>query len=106
MLNKDALNWKAKTGFFWGSICVLCIVWCYYRLPEPRGKTYGKFTFCNSHSTYSRPVANLFCFFSGELDVLFANRVPARAFKDAKADQYTDNGHVSEKMEVSEKIEA
>lgn len=43
---------------------------------------------------------------SGELDVLFANRVPARAFKDAKADQYTDNGHVSEKMEVSEKIEA
>lgn len=53
----------------------------YYTTAEPRGKTYG------------------------ELDILFANGVPARDFKDAKVDQYTDSGHVSEKMEKVEKIE-
>lgn len=57
MLNPTALNWKGKVGFFWGGICFLCAVWTYYRLPEPKGRTYE------------------------ELDIMFENKVDARAFK-------------------------
>lgn len=56
MLNPTAWNWRAKTGFFWAGICFLCWVWTYFRLPEPKGRTYG------------------------ELDVLFERRVSARKF--------------------------
>ncbi|KAK6511083.1 hypothetical protein TWF481_000005 [Arthrobotrys musiformis] len=57
MLNPSAWNWKGKAGFFWGSICSCCIVWCYFRLPEPKGRSYG------------------------ELDLLFMNKISARKFK-------------------------
>lgn len=55
MLNPGAWNWGAKvscvfigvwvwpkadigsqSGLFWAGICLLCIVWCYFRLPEVR----------------------------------------------------------------------
>ncbi|GAA5917558.1 hypothetical protein JCM5296_004355, partial [Sporobolomyces johnsonii] len=39
-LNTGALNWGAKTGLFWAGMCCICIVWAYFRLPEPRGRTY------------------------------------------------------------------
>lgn len=58
MLNPGAWNWGAKSGFFWAGTCFLCLVWTYWRLPEPKGRTYG------------------------ELDILFEQRVPARKFKD------------------------
>lgn len=57
MLNPTAWNWKAKSGFFWGGLCFLCAVWTYFRLPEPKDRTYG------------------------ELDILFENKVSARKFK-------------------------
>ncbi|OAR01438.1 hypothetical protein LLEC1_04034 [Akanthomyces lecanii] len=56
MLNPTAWNWGAKSGFFWAGTCALCILWTYFRLPEPKGRTFG------------------------ELDVLFERRVPARRF--------------------------
>jgi len=57
MLNPTAWNWKGKTGFFWAGACFLCFLWTYFRLPEPKGRTYG------------------------ELDILFERKVAARKFK-------------------------
>lgn len=63
MLNPSAWNWGAKSGFFWAGLCVLCCAWTYFRLPEPKGRTYG------------------------ELDILFEQRVSARKFKSTMVDQ-------------------
>lgn len=64
MLNPSAWNWGAKAGFFWAGSCFLCFIWTWFRLPEPKGRTYG------------------------ELDILFQQRVGARKFKDAIADPF------------------
>jgi len=56
MLNPTAWNWKGKTGFFWAGLCFLCLTWAYFRLPEPKGRTYG------------------------ELDTLFERHISARKF--------------------------
>ncbi|KAI7709920.1 sugar porter family MFS transporter [Hortaea werneckii] len=56
MLNPDSWDWGAKAGFFWGGSCALCALWTYYRLPEPKRRTYA------------------------ELDVLFQAKIPARQF--------------------------
>lgn len=63
MLNPDALNWKGKVGLFWGSVSFLCVVWTYFRLPEPKGRTYE------------------------ELDIMFEDNVPARQFKSYKIEK-------------------
>ncbi len=59
MLNPTAWNWGARSAFFWAALCFLCAIWTFFRLPEPKGRTYG------------------------ELDALFEQRVPARRFKQA-----------------------
>ena len=56
MLNPTSWAWGGKTCFLWAGTCFLSIIWCYYRLPEPKGLTYM------------------------ELDVLFEKRAPARKF--------------------------
>ncbi|KAF2112399.1 maltose permease MAL61 [Lophiotrema nucula] len=56
MLNPGAWNWGAKSSFFFAGTCFLCLVWAYFRLPEPKGRTYG------------------------ELDILFEQKVSARKF--------------------------
>ncbi|KAK4119118.1 sugar transporter-like protein [Parathielavia appendiculata] len=57
MLNPTEWDWGAKSGFFWAGTCFLCALWTFFRLPEPKGRTYG------------------------ELDVLFESGVSARKFK-------------------------
>lgn len=42
MLNPSAWNWGAKSGFFFAGTCALCVIWTYFRLPEPKGRTYGE----------------------------------------------------------------
>jgi SP family general alpha glucoside:H+ symporter-like MFS transporter len=64
MLNPTAWNWGAKSGFFWAGSCFLCFIWTYFRLPEPKGRTYG------------------------ELDILFEQKVPARKFKTTIVDPF------------------
>lgn len=59
MLNPTAWDWKGKAGFFWAGACGLCWLWTFFRLPEPKGRTYG------------------------EMDMLFERRVSARMFKGA-----------------------
>ncbi|KAL2810599.1 general substrate transporter [Aspergillus granulosus] len=56
MLNVDAWNWRGKAGFFWGGLALLCCVWSYFRVPEPRGRTYA------------------------EMDALFERKISARKF--------------------------
>jgi SP family general alpha glucoside:H+ symporter-like MFS transporter len=56
MLNPTAWNWRGKTCYLWAGTCLLCYIWCYYRLPEPKGLTYL------------------------ELDLLFEKKVTARKF--------------------------
>ncbi|KAB8072622.1 putative transporter [Aspergillus leporis] len=61
-LTTTAWDWGAKSTFFWGGICCCCAVWIFFRLPEPKGRTYG------------------------ELDILFARGVPARKFSSTPVD--------------------
>lgn len=42
MLNPSAWNWGNYAGFFWAGICFCCIVYTYFRLPEPRGRTFAE----------------------------------------------------------------
>ncbi|KAI4605399.1 hypothetical protein J4E83_010597 [Alternaria metachromatica] len=57
MLNPTAWGWGAKAGFFWAGTSVIGILWSWWRLPEPKGRTFG------------------------ELDELFERKVVARKFK-------------------------
>ncbi|KAL7806494.1 sugar transporter domain-containing protein [Trichoderma gracile] len=67
MLNPTAWDWSNYTGFFWGGICFCCIVYTYFRLPEPRGRTFA------------------------ELDVLFEKKIPARKFASTKVDVFHES---------------
>lgn len=71
MLNPSAWNWKAKAGFFYAGLCFLCGVWTFFRLPEPKGRTYA------------------------ELDALFEQGVPARKFKSAHVDIFNVEAEVT-----------
>lgn len=64
MLNPSSWDWGAKAGFFWAGSCFLCLVWTFFRLPEPKGRTYA------------------------ELDVLFEQKVSARKFKTTLVDPF------------------
>lgn len=59
MLNVDAWDWRGRSGFFWGALCICCLSWSFFRLPEPKGRSYA------------------------ELDVLFERRVRTREFSKA-----------------------
>jgi len=57
MLNPMAWDWKGKTCLVWAGLTALCFVWCWFRLPEPKGLTYM------------------------ELDILFEKGAAARKFR-------------------------
>ncbi|GAA5912254.1 uncharacterized protein JCM6883_003296 [Sporobolomyces salmoneus] len=73
MLSPIEWNWGPKTAFFFAGANILCIVWCYFRLPETKGRTYG------------------------ELSVLFDDRVPARKFRTTAVDLFGKGGEPLEK---------
>lgn len=84
MLNPGAWNWGAKAGFFYAGTCFCCFLWAFFRLPEPKGRTYG------------------------ELDVLFERRIPARQFAGTVVESYhvSDNdSDIGEKKGVSTHLE-
>jgi SP family general alpha glucoside:H+ symporter-like MFS transporter len=72
MLNPTAWNWKAKTGFFWAGSCTLCLLWCFFRLPESKGRTFA------------------------ELDELFNQKINARKFATTHVDLFSDEPTVTE----------
>ena len=57
LLTKTEWGWGAKSGLFYAATNILCLIWCYFRLPETKDRTFG------------------------EIDLLFENHVPARKFK-------------------------
>ena len=63
LTNVAGWNWGAKTGFFYAGTNLLCTIWCWYRLPETKDRTFG------------------------EIDLMFENKVPARMFKHTKVDR-------------------
>ena len=69
-LNVSAWDWGAKAGFFWAGSIALCLIWVFFRLPEPRGRTYA------------------------ELDLLFEQRVSARKFAGVSSRDLADSAMV------------
>lgn len=63
-LGTTAWNWGARTAFFWAGTCFLSAIWVFFRLPEPKDRTYA------------------------QLDLLFEQKVPARKFASTKVDPF------------------
>ncbi|KAE8371141.1 major facilitator superfamily domain-containing protein [Aspergillus bertholletiae] len=72
MINPTAWGWGTNSGFFWAGSCFLCAMWTCFRLPEPKGRTYG------------------------ELDVLFEKRISARKFKTTYIEQFNNHEYRGE----------
>jgi len=66
MLNSTEWNLGPKSGYLWAATGMCGLVWTYFRLPEPKGRSYG------------------------ELDILFDQVVPARKFKETKVQEFED----------------
>lgn len=64
----EGWGWGARCGIFWMGTTALCAIYCILRLPETKGRSFG------------------------ELDVLFANHVPAWRFKKTEVDLFENNG--------------
>jgi len=77
MISATAWNWGAKAGLFYAGTNALCLIWCWFRLPETKDRSFG------------------------EIDLLFDNHVPARKFRTTKADQFA-LGHSSSQREVQQ----
>lgn len=58
-----AWGWGAKAGLFYAGTNLLCNIWCWFRLPETKDRTFG------------------------EIDLLFENKVHARKFRYTKVDR-------------------
>jgi SP family general alpha glucoside:H+ symporter-like MFS transporter len=83
MLNPGAWDWRNFAGFFWvrptrslplrftniiqAGLCFLCIVYTYFRVPEPQGRSFA------------------------ELDILFERGVSARNFSSTSVDVFAEN---------------
>ncbi|EFQ31433.1 sugar porter family MFS transporter [Colletotrichum graminicola] len=73
-LSSTAWDWGARTALFWAGTCLLSSVWAYFRVPEPKGRTYA------------------------ELDLLFEHGVSARKFAGTKVDPYSPELGGEEKL--------
>lgn len=66
-IQKTSWNWGAKSGFFYGGIMGIGLIWAYFRLPETKNRTFA------------------------EVDILFKNKVKARDFSKTKVDLATES---------------
>ncbi|KAK7927208.1 hypothetical protein PG985_004206 [Apiospora marii] len=78
-LSSTAWNWGAKAAYFWAGTCLVSTVWVFFRVPEPKGRTYA------------------------ELDLLFEHGVPARNFAKTGIDPYADNLGNAKSVTINEK---
>ncbi|KAJ7141721.1 sugar transporter family protein [Mycena crocata] len=80
MLNPGEWDWSNYAGFFWGGICFLCVIYTYFRVPEPQGRSFA------------------------ELDLLFEKGVSARKFATTRVDVFDElrSGEEKEKVRESE----
>lgn len=88
MLNPSAWDWGNYAGFFWAGSCFLCVIYVYFRVPEPAGRSFA------------------------ELDLLFERRVSARKFAKTKVDVFDESvegavlNRYAEKVDVQHKENA
>lgn len=61
MLSPDAWDWKGKSCFFFAGTTAVCLVWCYWRLPETFGLSYL------------------------EIDILFERKAKTSKFRELRA---------------------
>jgi SP family general alpha glucoside:H+ symporter-like MFS transporter len=66
MLNPGAWDWGNYAGFFWSGSCFLCIIYTYFRIPEPQGRSFA------------------------ELDLMFEQGISARNFATAQIDVFAE----------------
>lgn len=66
MIQPEAWNWGAKGALFYAGTNALCLLWCWFRLPETKDRTFG------------------------EIDLLFEQKVSARKFKHTRVDQFAE----------------
>ncbi|KAF2216897.1 hypothetical protein CERZMDRAFT_64297 [Cercospora zeae-maydis SCOH1-5] len=64
MINPTAWDWGSYAGFFWASLAFLCCIYTYFRVPEPKGRTFA------------------------EMDLLFERKVSARKFASTEVDVF------------------
>lgn len=64
MISPVGWNWGAKAALFYAGTNLLCNIWCWFRLPETKDRTFG------------------------EIDLLFEHGVSARKFRTTKVDQF------------------
>jgi SP family general alpha glucoside:H+ symporter-like MFS transporter len=67
ILNPLSWNLRGKGGFIWASTCMLCFLWSFFRLPEPKGRT------------------------PTELDILFSKDINARKFRKFEVTPFRSN---------------
>ena len=63
MLNADAWNWGAKSGYFYCAFDIIFFIYLFFQLPETRNRT------------------------TAEVEYLFQHKVPARQFKRYQIDR-------------------
>ncbi|RSL81410.1 hypothetical protein CEP51_005871 [Fusarium floridanum] len=78
-LSSTAWNWGARTAYFWAGTCLFSAIWVFFRLPEPKDRTYA------------------------ELDILFEKKVSARKFSKTQIDPYSHE-LTAEKLTVEKEL--
>ncbi|KLO86335.1 Uncharacterized protein LW93_11109 [Fusarium fujikuroi] len=78
MLSPSSWNWGARAGLFYAGTNALCLLWCFFRLPESKGRSFG------------------------ELDLLFEQRVPARKFKTTSVDEFAHSAVYQKTLDEKE----
>ena len=68
MLSPDAWNWGAKGALLYLGTCALVTLWCFFRLPETRHRSFG------------------------EVELLFEKRISARKFSSIEVNQFATHG--------------
>ncbi|CAN6674710.1 maltose permease Mal61p [Trichomonascus vanleenenianus] len=76
IMNTTAGDWKGKVGFFQAGLCLVCVTWAFFRLPEPKGRTYE------------------------ELDIMFLREIPARKFSSYKVEPLASTKGGEEEKEL------
>jgi hypothetical protein len=66
--------------FLWGGISVISFLWCYFRLPETKGRTFE------------------------EIDYLFENHIPTRKFKTYVIQEEDLKYNLEEKNDLEESV--
>ena len=82
MLNPTSWHWGAKAGFFWAASGTMCAIWTYFRLPEPKGRSYA------------------------EMDILFEARISARKFGETSVESFgaVGSGYLDHKKSSTTKV--